>query len=173
MASITVTLSGVGKPYPDQGLVRDTPHIAIRQIINMLEGAVNGGALGNPKLAVCYSASDAVSAYSTVTISSGSGSIAATIAGTAVSVTWGTSDTATATALAAAINANSTVNKLVYATSAAGVVTVTALMPAALANQITFAASGTGATAGNTSGGKMQSGVGADLCQFNGSLMQV
>lgn len=50
-------------------------------------------------------------------IGSGSGSITATINGTAVAVTWATSDTNTAGLLAAAINANASVNMLVEATN--------------------------------------------------------
>lgn len=50
-------------------------------------------------------------------IASGSGSITATINGTAVAVTWATSDANTAGLLAAAINANTSVNRLVEATN--------------------------------------------------------
>lgn len=51
------------------------------------------------------------------TISAGAGSISATINGTAVAVTYATSDTNTAGLLAAAINANASVNMLVEATN--------------------------------------------------------
>lgn len=50
-------------------------------------------------------------------ISGGSGSITATINGTAVAVTWATSDTNTAGLLATAINANTSVNMLVEASN--------------------------------------------------------
>lgn len=89
-------------------------------------------------------------ATGTVTIASGSGVITAIINGTSVSVTWGTSDTATATALAAAINA--TKQLPVVASSSAGVVTLYSTLSGTGAantggNSITLAASGTGATA--------------------------
>lgn len=51
------------------------------------------------------------------TLSGGSGSISMTINGTAVAVTWTTSDINTAGLLAAAINANTSVNQLVEATN--------------------------------------------------------
>jgi len=100
---------------------------------------------------------DAVRASGTLTISSGSGSVGGTIVGTAVTVTWATSDTASATALAVAINANSTVNQYVTATSAAGVVTLTANVPGVAGNRFTLVASGTGVTA---SGALLTGGTG-------------
>lgn len=98
----------------------------------------------------------AAAATGTLTISSGSGSVGGTIGGTSVTVTWATSDTASAAALATAINANTTVNKWVTATSAAGVVTLTATSKNALGNNVTLVASGTGVTA---SGAKLTGGV--------------
>lgn len=100
----------------------------------------------------------AVSASGTVTLSGGSGTITATINGVGVAVTWATSDTATATALAAAINAstNALVQNIVTATSAAGVVTISAIVAGVAGNCITLAASGTGATA---SGARLTSGA--------------
>lgn len=88
-------------------------------------------------------------ASGTVTISSGSGTITATINSVGVAVTWGTDDATTAAALAAAINAstNSAVQGQVYATAAAGVVTIKARTGGSGGNAITLAASGTGATA--------------------------
>ena len=111
---------------------------------------------------VSLSTSDAVAAWGTLTISSGSGSVGGTIAGTAKTVTWATSDTASAAALAAAINADATLKALVYATSAAGVVTLIANDLGVLGNQITLVASGTGVTAGHLSGGKFTGGTGND-----------
>lgn len=86
---------------------------------------------------------------STLTISSGSGTISAVINGVTTSVTWGTSDTATATALAAAINAASS-GATVVATSSSGVVTVTARVAY---TPFTFSGSGTGVTTATTAGG--------------------
>lgn len=67
-----------------------------------------------------------VSATGTYTVASGTGTLTATVDGTAVAVTWATSDANSAKLLAAAINLNGTTGPKVYATSAAGVVTLTA-----------------------------------------------
>lgn len=83
-------------------------------------------------------------ATGTITISSGSGVIKATIGGVSQSVTWGTSDTSTATALAAAINGNYLMP--VVATSSAGVVTVYSRIAGTTGNAVTLAVTGTGAT---------------------------
>lgn len=85
----------------------------------------------------------------TVTLASSSGTITATINGVAIAVAFATSDTNTAALLAAAINAsvNALVAGIVTATSALGVVTITSVRKGVLANAITLAASGTGATA--------------------------
>lgn len=111
-------------------------------------------------------------ATGTVTIAAGSGVITATINGTAVSVTWATSDTATATALAAAINA--TPNLPVIASSAAGVVTLYSTLSgqgtgaaATGGNAITLGASGTGATAS----GAVLSGGGTNANVLVGALV--
>ena len=67
-------------------------------------------------------------------------------------------DTADAAALAAAINAHSTLSKVVSATSAAGVVTITCLIPGVIGNFITLSETGTtitvsaAALAGGTGG---------------------
>lgn len=90
-----------------------------------------------------------VAATGTYTISGGSGVLTATINGVAIATaSQAGTDTACATALAAAINAstNALVTGLVTATSALGVVTVTALA-GKMGNAVTTAASGTGNTA--------------------------
>lgn len=58
-----------------------------------------------------------------------------------------TDATVTAANMAAAINADSTLGKIVHATSALGVVTITALMPGALGNEVGLTGS-TGIVAG-------------------------
>lgn len=90
-----------------------------------------------------------VSASGTVTIASGTGAITAIINGVSIAITWATSDTVSAALLAAAINAsvNALVAGFVTATSAAGVVTITAAEKGLQANAITLSATGTGATA--------------------------
>ena len=100
----------------------------------------------------------AVLATGTVTLSGGSGTITATINGVAIAITWATSDTNSASLLAAAINAstNALVQNIVTATSAAGVVTISAVVPGVVGNCVTLAASGTGATA---SGARLTGGT--------------
>jgi phage tail sheath gpL-like len=83
--------------------------------------------------------------------------VGGSINGVAVTVTWATSDTATATALAAAINASANaLVSLVTASSAAGVVTLTADHAGLPGNAYTLAASGTGVTA---SGARLTGGA--------------
>ncbi len=75
----------------------------------------------------------------TITLSGASGTITAVINGVRIPVTYATSVTVTAALLVAAINANTNVNRLVNATSSAGVVTVRAL------SAVTISSAGTGA----------------------------
>jgi len=139
--------------------------LIIRDYIN---GLLGGNKRAN-SLRVFADSTDNVYASGTVTISGGSGTITATINGVGTAVSWGTSDTATATALAAAINAatNDLVEFHVSATSAAGVVTITAKAPGQWGNAVTLAASGTGATA---SGARLASGAGCDVTATTISL---
>src|SRR5438132_2111071 len=83
-------------------------------------GAFPQGMLGFSSLDI---QSGAVAASGTLTLSTASGTVGGTIAGVAKTVTWATSDTATATALAAAINADATLKTFVSAAAVGGVVT--------------------------------------------------
>jgi phage tail sheath gpL-like len=141
---------------------------ALEIIRNYMNGAMGGNKRVN-SIRVFPDGTDNVYASGTVTILSGSGTITATINGVGTSVTWGTSDTATATALAAAINAatNDLVEFHVSASSSAGVVTITAKAPGQWGNAITLAATGTGATA---SGARLTGGVGCDVAATTISL---
>jgi phage tail sheath gpL-like len=66
----------------------------------------------------------------------------------------GADDTATAANLATALNANTTLDGMIVATSALGVVTLTALMPGELGNAVTLAISANGSvSAARMSGG--------------------
>lgn len=125
-----------------------------------LEGIAGG--LVEAQVDVALGASSAAAAWGTVTISSGSGAIVATINGVAISVTWATSDANTATLLAAAINASThqLVSGIVTASASGGVVTITALAKCKAGNAVTLAVSGTGATA---SGARLQGGAGSDI----------
>ena len=154
--SITITLSGLTHPGT-LGLLGPDPRTMALSAARVLTAAAAGAFVGTSTLSVAYSTSDAVVATGTLTISSGSGAVGGTIDGTTVTATWATSDTNSAALVAAAINANTTTNKKVYATSAGGVVTVAALVPGIQGNAITLVASGTGVTA---SGAKLGAGTG-------------
>lgn len=74
------------------------------------------------------------------------------------------SDTADAAALAAKINAHSVLSKVVVASSAAGVVTVTCLTPGVVGNQIAISETGSSITASGSflsggTGGAQDAGV--------------
>lgn len=100
----------------------------------------------------------AVRASGTLTLSGATGAVGGTIAGTLKTVTASGGDTATATALAAAINADATLQTLVEASSVAGVVTIKALAAGVQGNKLTLVASGTGCTA---SGATLANGAGS------------
>lgn len=101
-----------------------------------------------------------VRASGTLTMGASSGAVGGTIGGTLKTVTWATSNTASCIALAAAINADATIGKLVYATASGSVVTLTAMAPGPVGNKITLVASGTGVTA---SGATLTAGAGQDV----------
>lgn len=144
----------------DVGRAAGDARLEAARIVDLFERVACG--LEQCKFMVAIGSADLTKASGTVTISSGSGSITATINGVAIAVTWATSDTNTAALLAAAINAsaNALVAGLVTAASAAGVCTVTALHSGKQGNCITLAASGTGATA---SGARLTGGTGDDV----------
>lgn len=105
----------------------------------------------------------AAKASGTATVASGAGTETITINGVAITATWTTSDANTASLLAAAVNAsaNALVAGVVTATSALGVVTITAVQPGSTGNAITLAASGTGMTPSGArlTGGTMDTGI--------------
>lgn len=147
---------------------RNSKEDALQIIGNYIQGLKGGNKRAN-SLKVWADGTDNVYASGTVTIASGSGTVVITINGVAISRTWATSDTATATAFVTDINAatNDLVEWHVKATSAAGVVTITALAPGQWGNAITLAASGTGMTA---SGARLTGGAGADVSPVTISL---
>jgi phage tail sheath gpL-like len=103
-----------------------------------------------------------VKAVGKVTLSSATGTVTITINGVNVSVSAGADDTETAVLLAAAINAstNALVQHLVTATSALGVVTITASVAGKVGNCITLAATAGGGTATAT-GARLGTGTGS------------
>lgn len=89
----------------------------------------------------------AVAAKAYVKFTNASGTVGATVDGTALTrAASDTDDALTAAAIAAAINAetDALVSKHVVATSAAKVVTVTSSLPGYAGNAVTLAAAGTG-----------------------------
>lgn len=156
MASFAVIFSGTWTAQ-DLGLTKYPANDTVQALQSFTQG-LQAGAY-SASFDVINSATNAVKASGTLTISGGSGAVGGTIGGTLVTAAWATSDTVAAGLVAAAINANSTVNKLCYATSLAGVVTVTSNLPGPLGNKITLVASGTGVTA---SGAVLASGAGMD-----------
>lgn len=136
----------------------------IREELERISATTAGMAAGASPVSALAVGAHSVAATGTLTIASGSGPVGGTINGTAKTVTWATSDTATATALAAAINADATLGKFIVASSAAGVVTLTAFPPGALGNCCTLVASGTGVTA---SGAKLTGGANDAIATFS------
>lgn len=114
-------------------------------------------------------------ATGTYTIATASGTITATIGGTAVGVTGTGNNTNDAVTLRDAINANNTVNKLVVATASGGVVTLTAVVEGKFGNAVTTTAGGTGLTAGQAAltGGTGGAGNYVAYRAATGSYLQV
>ena len=137
--------SGLGEPAGN-------PRQAAIKLANIL-WAVANGSVAVSALSIATSATAPVRASGTITISGGSGSVATTINGTAVTVTADADDGVTAGLLAAAVNANTTVNKLVSAAAVGSTVVVTAHVPGTIGGALTFVVSGTGLTV--TGSGKL------------------
>lgn len=116
-------------------------------LVRVVNGFASGNYLGT--MQASYAEASGVKATGTVTISSGSGTVSITINGVAFSRTWATDDTTTAAAFATDINAssNALITGIVTATSALGVVTITAVEKTKSGNAITTAAAGNGMTA--------------------------
>lgn len=131
----------------------------LRRVINYFLSLVGGARRGTTRV---FAFANMQSASGTITLSSASGSITATVNGVANTVTASGGDTATATALANAINNGDAAN-FVSATSSGAVVTVKASLPGPGGNMCTLAASGTGATAS----GSRLSGGSAGISQYN------
>ncbi|HEY9661950.1 MAG TPA: hypothetical protein V6C65_26135 [Allocoleopsis sp.] len=115
--------------------------------INLLSGIVSGAL--SAVVDIQYSSSDPVAASGTFTLTSAIATDAVTVGAVTLTASsspanenqWeidGASDTLDAASLAAAINAHSVLSKVVAATSAANVVTVTALQKGVVGNQIPF-----------------------------------
>lgn len=151
MANVVVTINST-QDVGDLSFANWGKGRVSRDVAKLIEGLGTGSFTGSLDVTAA-----AVAASGTLTISGGSGSVGGTIGGQAVTVTWATSDTASAAALAAAINAQATTLQYVVATSLAGVVTITSLVPGTVGNGVTLVASGTGVSA---SGARLAGGVG-------------
>ncbi len=133
-----------------QGLPANTVisdrNTTLKNIKNLYK-ALSAGALASPSVLIARVAP--VYASGTITLSSASGTLTATINGVSVTSSGAGTDTADAVAMAVAINASADalISGLVTATSALGVVTITAVNPGKSGNAITTAGSGTGVTA--------------------------
>jgi hypothetical protein len=118
---------------------------------NLLKGLASGTVDGS--VDVHYSATDGVAASGTITITHANvtNNDTTTIANTVITAatsgngttswTIGADATADATAMAACINANTTLNKIVVATSALGVVTVTSVVKGLIGNGLALTTS--------------------------------
>lgn len=152
MATTSITLTH-GRASDLQVRTGDPARTVLHKVVRLLEGGMTGAYVGATGFVLGTD-----EASGTLTLSSASGAVGGTINGVSVTVTASGGDTATATALAEAINAsgNALVNEHVSATSAAGVVTLTAKTAGPGGNAVTLAASGTGVTA---SGARLTGGT--------------
>lgn len=142
---------------PSESLVQPAGGNALR-VISRLVNFLEGYAANLKQGSTVRQGQAAVKATGTLTMASSTGTVGGSINGVSITVTWATSDTASAAALAAAINAsvNPLVAGIVTATSALGVVTLTAVEYGKTGNAITLTASGTNVTA---SGARLTGGV--------------
>lgn len=122
---------------------------------NVVESAPNG-------MRVVTNTQALVAAHGTITFgspSASSGTVGATIAGTTVTVMWGTSDAVSAAAFAAAVNANGTLAPNFIATALSNVITITCLAAGTAGNATTLVKQGTNVVA---SGATFTGGVDGD-----------
>jgi phage tail sheath gpL-like len=151
-----LALTAADDRLPAVGVWKNDRERAAATTADWLLALVSGQTRGT--LEVTRDDGDAVAATGTVTLSGASGTVGATINGVSLTAAFDTDDTTTAAALAAAINAstNALVEPFVTATSALGVVTITAVDKGVAGNTITLAATGTGCTA---SGNRLTGGT--------------
>ena len=160
MASLVLTIKGTGIT----GLKQDSSvdHVAIRDIVNHLQSLASGNENGT--VYAQSGSSNPVAASGTLTCASVVATDTVTIGPTTFTFTStptlstdvevdGADDTADAAALAAAINAHATVNQVVTATSALGVVTLAAKQRGVVGNFIKLASTGGTVTVAAMSGG--------------------
>lgn len=142
------------------------PHVGKRELQNFIQAQ---GPIYTGSIDVQTASADPVRASATFTLASVVENEAVTIGKTTLTFkdspagenqvqTGGADDAADAVVLAAAINAHSVLSKIVTASAAAAVVTVTARVPGVIGNEIIFSETGTTITA--TGSGYLASGAG-------------
>jgi phage tail sheath gpL-like len=147
----TITYSIKTKAQPTAASGNRMKQVTLNHAVNLLNG-INSGII-DASVDVHQSSSDPVAAAGTITITHANVSngdtttianvviTAATSGNGTTSWTIGADATADATALKNCINANTTLNKIVVATSAAGVVTVTSVVKGLIGNGLGLATS--------------------------------
>lgn len=151
MATLTLTIktpSADAKEYAAAG----SPQRCLKNAANLLN-AIASGSTQTSQVSVQRSDSNPVAATAVLTLASAIATNTVTIGTITMTATstpttdlhWeidGASDTLDAASLTAAINANPTLSKVVVASSAGAVVTVTALQKGLVGNQIPIATAG-------------------------------
>jgi len=158
---LTCTVQDSAQAVKDTlGLTRGSPALLLTTLAQYFQDMSSG-------ITACsiLAQQTAVAATGTVTFSSIAAADTVTIGGTVFTGSdtpsgtsqflTGSTDTASAASLAVAINANTTTNKYLSATSALGVVTITCLIPGVIGNSISLAISAHGSVSGS---GRMTSG---------------
>jgi acetylglutamate kinase len=137
--------------------------LAAVKLVDYVQKCVSGSRAG-----VVQTRINAVKAAGTITLSSHVATDTVTVNGisfacvasgaTGAQYNVGADDTATAVALAAALNANTTLDGMIIATASLGVVTVTSLIPGEIGNAMTIAIS----AHGTVSGARLAGGTNGD-----------
>jgi len=168
MSSLVITIKTARADVADFAQDSSCDIEGLQGLRNLLDAAVGSH---EPLVAdLQYSTTDPVAASATLTLASVPADDTAVIAGVTLTAKaspdpeepseWSQagSDTVDAASLAACINAHTTLNKLVRATSAAGVVTVTCLVKGLIGNHLTITEGGDSITA--TGSGLLTGGTG-------------
>lgn len=164
LSNVTLNLTAPKGQFPTAAEFSSDRKAALAKIARFFDACAGGmepGQPGETKIQSCIGSTDAAAAEAsgTVTFSGASGTVGAVIGGITKTQAHGASDDADATNLAAAINADSTLNKYLTASAATNVVTVTAKQRGAIGNLISLVASGTGVTVGAA---RLAGGVGGN-----------
>lgn len=148
MATITYVVKTTDQ---ESKFVTATRHVSLGTAENIIKGLRSGTLLGS--IDIYKSSTDPVAATATITITHANvtNGDTTTIANTVITAatsgngttswTIGADATADAVALAACINANTTLNKFLVATAAAGVVTLTCVLKGVVGNGLQLSTS--------------------------------